>query len=262
MTPDHGRIIRRTHHCMGTVASVHLHLRDDATIDDEAIDDALRACFDELDRLEQMFSTFRPDSEISRINAGQLHLLDASPEVIDVLDACTWLEHASEGAFSPRDPMRPDRIDPAGFVKGWATAGAGRRLTDHGLTDWILSVGGDIQTSGHPIAGTSWDIAVADPQVPGEALLVLQIESGAIATSGTAERGGHVWNAASETDPDRLLSLTVTGPDIAWVDAFATAGFALGIAGVAWVARFDGHHAIAVTADGRVITDTDTEIST
>ena len=81
----------------------------------------------ELDRLEEMFSTFRPTSEISRINRGELHLLDASPEVLEVVDACTWLEHASGGAFRARRPG-DTIVDPAGFVKGWAAELAAKCL--------------------------------------------------------------------------------------------------------------------------------------
>src|SRR4029077_5501261 len=90
----------RTHPVMGTMASVHVPDQTDVAI----IDSAVEAMWSELDRLEQMFSTFLSSSEISRINSGELHLLDASPEVIEVVDTCTWLEHASDGAFRARRP--------------------------------------------------------------------------------------------------------------------------------------------------------------
>ena len=67
-----------------------------------------------------------------------------------MLDACTWLEHATGGAFSSHPPERPGVIDPAGFVKGWATERATRRLLDAGLDDWYLAVGGDVQAHGRP----------------------------------------------------------------------------------------------------------------
>ena len=41
----------------------------------------------------------------------------------------------------------------------------------------------------------------------------------------------------------------------AWADAFATAAFVLGPAGVDWVTRFDGYRALAITADGRLLRD-------
>eukprot|EP01041_Mallomonas_annulata_P020800 gene20800-40699_t len=81
---------------MGTVASIHVH-DDPLHVDPRVVDDAIDAVLAELERLEAMFSTFRPTSEISRVNRGELDLVDCSPEVIDVVDACTWLEHASGG---------------------------------------------------------------------------------------------------------------------------------------------------------------------
>ena len=117
MTTLLARRIVRTHAVMGTMASVHVHDQVDVATVDAAID----ATWSELDRLEQIFSTFRPSSEISRINRGELHLLDASPEVIEVVDACTWLEHASDGAFRARRPG--DATDRSGRIR----QGLGRR---------------------------------------------------------------------------------------------------------------------------------------
>jgi thiamine biosynthesis lipoprotein len=45
-------------------------------------------------------------------------------------------------------------------------------------------------------------------------------------------------------------SLTVVGPRLAWVDAFATAAFVMGRDGVEWVATHDDYDAIAITEDG------------
>ena len=236
---------------MGTVASLHVH--DDA--DQTSIEAGARAAFDELDRLEAMFSTFRADSEISRVNRGLLHLLDCPGEMIDVLDACTWLEHASGGAFCAHPPERPGLVDPAGFVKGWATERAGDVLGQAGLDAWCLTVGGDVQTHGRPTGGGRWLVAVADPLSPGEIVATLALDGGAIATSGTAERGAHLWDGRTGRRADALASMTVTGPHLAWVDALATAAFAMGPEGVDWVSCFDDHHALAITLDGRLLTD-------
>jgi thiamine biosynthesis lipoprotein len=238
---------------MGTVVSVHLHLHDD-TIDAALVDASLGAFTAELDRLEAMFSTYRPVSEISRISRGDLHLLDASTEVVDVLDACTWLEHASEGAFRARRPDRPELLDPAGFVKGWAAERASRVLVESGLTDWMLSAGGDVLVQGRPIDRPSWPIAIEHPDRPGTALIEVEIEGGAVATSGTAQRGGHVWNGRTSRPSGGLRSVTVLGPTLTWSDALATAVLAMGIEGIAWASRFDGHQLLAIDVDGRVLT--------
>ena len=191
MTSTLESTVVRTHAVMGTIASVHVHDRADGAV----IDRAVSAMWHELDRLEDMFSTFRPTSEISRINAGQLNLLDASAEVIEVVDACTWLEHASDGAFRARRPG-DSVIDPAGFVKGWAAELAARHLHDADLRNWYLSVGGDIQTRGTAHDGSLWRVAIADPNNddPRSVCALVEVSGDAVATSGTAARGRHIWD--------------------------------------------------------------------
>ena len=230
---------------MGTVASVHIVARDRAA---EAAAAAGRA-FGELHRLERIFSTFASDSEVMRISRGELNLLDASPEVIEVMDACTWLEHESEGVFVAR---RPDGgLDPAGFVKGWAAQRASHLLTDAGFTDWFLGVGGDIQTRGLNADSEPWSVGIVDPADPERVVCTLDLTDLAIATSGTSARGMHIWNGAGDyVNP--LASMSVIGPELKWADAFATTAFVMGVDGINWVERFQGYHAIAVTHGGEL----------
>jgi len=240
----------RNHPVMGTVASVHVHDR----VDPVEIDLAIEAMWAELDRLEDLFSTFRNASEISRINSGELHLLDASPEVIEVVDACTWLEHASHGAFRARRPGNT-LLDPAGFVKGWAAELAAQHLDRAGLRHWYLSVGGDIQTRGTAGDGSPWRIAIADPNSddPRSICAFIEVTGDAVATSGTAARGLHLWDGRTGETSSELASMTVVGPNLTWADAFATTAFVMGLDGLDWVARFDGYRALAITRDGQLV---------
>jgi thiamine biosynthesis lipoprotein len=73
-----------------------------------------------------------------------------------------------------------------------------------------------------------------------------------VATSGTSERGAHIWDGRGGRPTGDLLAITVVGPSLAWADAFATAAFALGADGPRWVTEFDGYAAIAVDRDGTV----------
>src|SRR5690606_3411843 len=123
------------------------------------------------------------------------------------------------------------------------------------LDDWYLAVGGDLQAHGRPRDGERWAFAVAHPLRPGEVVATLAIEDGAVATSGTAERGRHLWDGRTGERATGLASLTVTGPHLAWADAFATAGFAMGPDGVEWVSGFDDYHALGVDLQGRVLAD-------
>jgi thiamine biosynthesis lipoprotein len=243
-------VVVRTHPVMGTMASVHVHDDVDPTLIEAAID----LVWTELDRLESVFSTFRSDSEISRINRGELHLLDASPEVIEVVDACTWLEHLSNGAFRARRPGDMF-VDPAGFVKGWATELAAHHLERAGLQQWYLSVGGDIQTRGRAGDGAPWRVGIADPNSDDSRSIaaIVEITGDAIATSGLAARGRHLWDGRTDLPAEGLASMTVIGPNLTWADALATAAFVMGADGVDWVSQFAGYRALAITTDGTLL---------
>ncbi len=239
----------RVHPVMGTVGSMHVYDDVAAELVEPALDEVVR----ELDRLEALFSTYRPDSEVSRINAGELALAAASEEVLDVFDACTWLEQVSAGAFDVRPDGPAGAVDPAGFVKGWATERAAAALTRHGLEHWYVSVGGDIVMHGEPAPGARWDVGIADPLHPGTLRATLHVEAGAVATSGTAERGLHLWDTRHGGTAHALASVTVAGPSLTWADAFATTVFVMGRSGLGWLERFEGYHAVAVCLDGELV---------
>ena len=50
-------------------------------------------------------------------------------------------------------------------------------------------------------------------------------------------------------------SFTVVSPDIAEADAYATIGFALGEAGIDWVANREGYRSLAIRPDGTLVGD-------
>ncbi len=240
--------VARTVQVMGTVASIQVHRAARPTDADRAID----ACVAELRRLEAMFSTFRADSEISALNRGERTLETVSAEVIEVLDACTWLEHASGGAFDIRPDGAEGPIDPAGYVKGWTAERSADLLTAHGFDHWIVNVGGDLQTHGSPAGAEPWQIAIAHPVRVEAVVAVVEVHgAGAVATSGTAERGAHLRTMVPGGDPP--MSVTVTGPSLARADALATTVFALGgVDGLGWLRGSPGYTGLAVWADGRV----------
>ena len=55
---------------------------------DELDADVVAAAWDELRRADTLFSTYKDDSEISRLNRGELALDDADPVVREVLVRC------------------------------------------------------------------------------------------------------------------------------------------------------------------------------
>jgi thiamine biosynthesis lipoprotein len=239
----------RVFETMGTVATVDVC--DD--VEGDAAERAIDALVAELERLEEMFSTYRWSSEISRINRGDLDIAHSSSEVRDVLVACAWLERDSGGVFCIHPPDAPDVIDPSGYVKGWAAERAAALLSEAGLRNWCVNVGGDLVASGRPEPSRPWRAAVRDPIDPLAVAIVIEVDQCAVATSATYERGDHLWGGPrgeSAESGDRVSSLTVVGPRLAWVDAFATAAFLMGRDGVEWVAGHDGYDALAITHHG------------
>ncbi len=219
--------------------------------------------FDEriLDRLfawlrfvDETFSTYREDSDISRLNRGEIALADAHMSVRSVLGRCESLRRGTRGYFDVGAPMAGlgDGLDPSGFVKGWAVEGAGRLLRRAGAKRWCVNAGGDIRLNGAPHGCDCWRVGI---QHPGERLAVaavLGIRAGAVATSGTYERGPHIRDPHTGLAPEGVLSVTIVGPDLAVADAYATAAFAMGRAGAEWAARLPDHGSIIIFDDATI----------
>ena len=229
---------------MGTTASVHINDQ----ISPAEFAGAIEKTKNELTRLEKIFSVFREDSEISRINRGELHLLDASSEVIDVMDKCSWLEQITNGAFSVRRSRTATEINPSGFVKGWAGERVASLLGNEGFEHFYVDIGGDFMAYGGMTNDSPWCIGITDPRDVSMFVGTVDIMTGAVATSGTAERGGHIWDPRVGEVAQSFLSVTVTGPSLMWADAFATSIFVMGDAGEQWLQQFDGYSMMAVPA--------------
>jgi thiamine biosynthesis lipoprotein len=207
---------------------------------DAAVD--VEPAFAWLRRADELFSTYRADSEISRLDRGELLLSECAPEVDEVLTRCLALRRETGGYF---DVRAGGTLDPSGLVKGWAVAGAADRL---GARRLFINAGGDVATRGGP-----WRIGIRHPVERAQLAAVLEVSDLAVATSGEYERGRHVLDPHTGRPPEGLLSVTIVGPDLATADAYATAAFAMGADGPAWAATLDGYEALCITSDHRVL---------
>ncbi len=232
---------------MGTVAS--LHVRDDAAPAQTA-DAALDAAIAHLHEVDRRFSTYREDSEIRRLDRGELAEADCHPDVRAVLRACEELRQATDGIFDVRSHRPDGHLDPSGYVKGWAVDGAAAILDAAGIACFCLNVGGDIVARGEPAPGRGWRIGIRHPDEADRVAAVLVVRDLAVATSGLYERGDHIRHGRTGEVERELRSVTVVGPTLALADAYATTAFAMGRAGIAWVARQPGFGAYAITSDG------------
>ncbi|WP_329235945.1 FAD:protein FMN transferase [Actinoallomurus sp. NBC_01490] len=232
---------RRAEPCMGTVFSFDLR-------PPYPPDGTLERVIAWLHRIDATFSTYRPDSDISRLGRGEMRIGDCGPEVAEILGLCEELAEVTGGCFSA---YARGELDPSGVVKGWAIERAGAMLDEAGCPRYSVGGGGDIRLGHAPEPGRPWRVGIADPRRPGALAAVLTGRDMAVATSGTAERGAHILDPRTGRPPDGgLASMTVVGPSLTLADAYATAAFVMGEGARAWVEDLPGYEAFAVGADG------------
>jgi FAD:protein FMN transferase len=213
---------------------------------------AVEAAFAWLRLVDATFSTYKDDSEISRLNRGELAEADSSPEVQEVLLRCEQLREETGGYFDAGAPL-PGAVDPSGLVKGWSIDQAASILDASGARNYYLNAGGDIRVRGCPETGRPWRVGIQHPLAADRVAAVVEANDLAIATSGEYERGKHIVNPRTGLPPDGVLSVTVVGPDLGTADAYATAAFAMGPAGPRWTARLRGYEALTILSDETVM---------
>ncbi|WP_414497577.1 FAD:protein FMN transferase [Streptomyces sp. CRN 30] len=215
---------------------------------------ALAEAVASLHRADEVFSTFRADSHVSRLARHELTVAECPPEVGEVLALAAEAERVSEGWFST---TYRGSLDPTGIVKGWAVERAARRLAAAGARGVSVNGGGDVQVIGVPGVGRPWRVGVSDPLRPGGLAAVVSAAGSAelaVATSGSAERGAHVLDPrtghSAVTD---LVAVTVVAPSLTWADCWATAAFAMGSrAALRWLESVPDAEALLITAGDEV----------
>ncbi|MFK4147871.1 FAD:protein FMN transferase [Streptomyces sp. NPDC004065] len=234
---------------MGTVFSFDVRGGDP-----DAVQAALREAVGQLHRVNEVFSTYRDDSQVSRLARGELAVVECDPEVAEVLELGAEAERASDGWFSLR---YQGELDPTGVVKGWAAERAARLIAAAGVSGVSVNGGGDVQLIGAPQAQRPWRVGVSDPLRPGGLAAVISSAGAselAVATSGTAERGAHVVDPRTRRSAvTDLVSVTVVAPRLTWADCWATAAFAMGAReGLAWLESLPDVEGLLITAGDEV----------
>jgi thiamine biosynthesis lipoprotein len=263
---------------MGSVASLAVAAGSGSPADQDRAHRAVVAWFAAV---EQALSAHRADSDLCRWRRGEVAMADA-PLLAEVAAACRALAELTGGGFHPVDPQ--GRYDPTGYVKGWAVQRGAALLVEHRVTDACLGVGGDLQVLGQRAGQRPWRVAVVDPNDHRRIVALVQAPADpgarlAVATSGSAQRGAHIWPGQGEPAAQRadlrrrplprpvrprgeqrrrdpLASVTVVGPELHLADAFATAVWARALdepldAAWAWLAG-TGYEGLAVSAAGRL----------
>jgi thiamine biosynthesis lipoprotein len=202
------------------------------------MDEAVESVKTFVYEVDEVFSTYKEHSFVSRLRRGEININSCPSDLQQVWRLCLVARELTDGAFDPWAVS--GGFDPSGYVKGWAADRIAQILLDAGCEHVQVNAAGDLTLRGgvveKNIAGP-WKIGVVNPENRQEVLRIFEITDGAIATSGTYERGAHIFDPHTGTIAIGAKSATVLGPDGGLSDALATALMVAGVDGAGWFAQ-------------------------
>lgn len=229
--PATGERIAVTHTVRTTIAEYTLLFNAPDWLGRRGVSAVLRDAVAELRAIDLAYGPNRPESLVSRLRRGEVSP-ESYPPLTDLVDRCTAMRAATDGWFDAW--AVPGGFDPGGLLGGWAVEQAAARLRAGGIHDYAVLTGADLVVRGHAAHGGPWRVAVHHPTNRRHTPLVLEMTAGAIGTSGVTGRRGHVVDPHTGEPADQFIAATVVGPDLTVADAYATALYAAGPAGLAW----------------------------
>ncbi|MCU1490313.1 MAG: thiamine biosynthesis lipoprotein [Acidimicrobiaceae bacterium] len=239
--------LRHVEHVMGTAVVLECFAEEGSPYEEARAVVALARARAELHRIDAVFSTWKPDSPMSRFRRGELAEKEVPAELVSVLARCGELREATRGWFDPW--ALPGGVDPTGLVKGWAAGRALELLREAGGSGALVNAAGDVAVSGSPGGGEPWRIGIVDPSDPRQLAAVVAVQ-GSVATSGTYERGAHLVDPFSGRRRARAAAATVCGPDPGTADALATALAVGGPEALDCLEELPGYEALLIGRDG------------
>ena len=222
------------------------------TPDESVTSENLEEVFSFFTYVDKTYSPFINSSIVSRINRGEMGEPEYPDELREILAIAKSTKQQTNGYF---DIWHKGDFDPSGIVKGWAIAEAAKILAKF-TNNFYVEAGGDIQVSGVNDDGNPWQIGVRNPFNRNQNIKIVTLKNSAIATSGTAIRGQHIYDPIHDRELNDVASISVIAPNIIDADRMATAAFAMGVKGIYFIEQLDGYEAYAVMHDKTAITTT------
>ena len=222
-------------HVWGTVLFLDL---GSGSISEAGMDEAVESVKAIVYEVDEVFSTYKDGSFVSRLRRGEIEIADCPADLQEVSGLCAVARNLTEGAFDPWAVA--GGFDPSGYVKGWAADRVAQILLSAGCEHVQVNAAGDLTLRGGVVEKNivgPWKIGVVNPDNRQEVLRIFEITDGAIATSGTYERGAHIFDPHTGTIAIGAKSATVLGPDGGLTDALATALMVAGEDGAGWFAQ-------------------------
>jgi thiamine biosynthesis lipoprotein len=270
--------MKQTRLIMGMPITVEIVEKADATATESpavpasATATTIEKVFDYFHYIDEKFSTYKENSEIMRINRGEILLENSSDDMREIFDLAERTRNETGGYFDIVN--RSGIFDPSGIVKGWTILKASRIIESVGFKDYFVEAGGDIQVGGYNRQGELWRVGVRNPFVTEKKEIVKIVLLGGgrmngsdngnwvngskngngmngIATSGTYLRGQHIYNPKDRDSAiSDIASLSVIGPNVYEADRFATAAFAMGKKGIDFIEQQKGLEGYIIDSAG------------
>ena len=226
--------LRKQFPVWGTIVDVDIA---SSVVSEDGLNQGMQQVIDFCTQVDSNFSTYIETSWISRLRTNQIEISSCPPLVQEVWELCLQAKYLTDGAF---DPWAVEGgFDPSGLVKGWAADKCADLLVTLGIEHVQVNAAGDLALRGGFYDGVvkPWRIGVVNPDNRTEVVETFEIFDGAIATSGTYERGAHINDPYTGLIAIGAQSATVVGP-LGWLcDALATALMVAGADGAKYFAQ-------------------------
>ena len=221
----------------GTIVDVDMASKNLSAYD---LDQLLERVKDFCREVDEDFSTYIDSSWVTRLRRGKVEIQDCPVLVQEVWELSLQAKYLTDGAFDPW--VVKNGFDPSGLVKGWAADICADLLVTAGVEHVQINAAGDLSLRGGYFDTSDgvikpWKIGVVNPDNRTEVLQIFEITDGAIATSGTYERGAHITDPHMGTIAIGAKSATIVGRDGWLCDALATAVMVAGQDGLKWFAQ-------------------------
>lgn len=181
---------------------------------------AFAAAWAAIERFEAELSEWRPESATARLVATGA--ADFSPEGTRLFELAGAVNVASHGAFDLAW-RGPGTVDLGGILKGFLADRASDALLAHGVEDFVIDAAGDIVAHGDAGDGRrGWPVTV----ITDAATWNVRLRDQALSTSAEDRQPGHIVDARTGAAARCVRAVTVTAPEGALADAWATAFYA------------------------------------
>lgn len=166
----------------------------------------------------------------------------------------------NEANVSVRFLHKDLRIDLGGIAKGYAVDNAIELLRNMGITNALVTAGGDTRLLGDRL-GKPWIVGIRDPRNADKQAVVIPLSESAMSTSGDYERYfeedgkrfHHILSPKTGKSTYEVQSVSIIGPESVYNDALSTAVFVMGLEeGIGLINALPDFEAIVMDANRRM----------